>query len=288
MPDISGKHIVSTAWLADHLDASDVVVIDASWHLPAEKRDPKAEYRVGHIPGARYFDIDEISDKSSPLPHMLPTADHFAACMRALGVGRGDCVIAYDASAPGVMSAGRAWWMLRVFGHENVALLDGGLKKWKAEGRPLSAEMPAARTAAPFVARLNRALVRTLSDMQALVQTGSEQIADARSGGRFAGRDPEPRPGLRSGHMPGARSVPFSLLLRPDGTLRSTDELREVFEDAEIDLERPIVTSCGSGVSAAVLSLALAVLGRPDTGLYDGSWSEWGQESIGTEVETGA
>ena len=288
MPDISGKHIVSTEWLAANLSDPALVVLDGSWHLPAEKRDAKAEYASAHIPVARHFDLDDISDRTSPLPHMLPTPELFAAKMHELGIGEGDCVVVYDASAPGVMSAGRPWWMLRVFGHTNVAVLDGGLKKWKAEGRPLTAEQPAPRKPSPFQARLDRGLLCTLDDMRALVASGSSQIADARSAGRFQGRDPEPRPGLRSGHMPGARNVPFTTLLNADGTLKSRPELRAAFEAAGIDFNRPIATSCGSGVTAAVLSLALAVLGRADTRLYDGSWSEWGQASLDTTVATGA
>lgn len=287
MIDVSGKHIVSTDWLAANLNAQNLVVLDSSWHLPAERRDPKAEFATGHIPGARYFNIDDVSDHGSSLPHMLPAADVFAAKMAALGVGQGDAVVAYDASAPGLMSAGRAWWMFRVFGHGNVAVLDGGLKKWKAEGRPVTAEPAPTRQPKPLQAKLMRGLVRDLDQMQALVASGA-QIADARGPGRFHGREAEPRPGLRSGHMPGARNVPFAKLLNPDGTLKSVPELRREFEAAGIDLAQPLVTSCGSGVSAAVLSLALALIGRSDVGLYDGSWSEWGQEKLGTPVATGA
>lgn len=287
MVDVSGKHIVSTDWLAANLDAQNIVVLDSSWHLPAEKRYPKVEFAAGHIPGARFFDIDYVSDHSSTLPHMLPAAEVFAARMAALGVGQGDAVVAYDASAPGLMSAGRAWWMFRVFGHDNVAVLDGGLKKWRAEGRPVTAEPAPARQPKPLQAKLVPGLVRNLDEMRGLVAAGA-QIADARGPGRFQGREAEPRPGLRSGHMPGARNVPFARLLNADGTLKSLPELKREFEAAGIDLAQPLVTSCGSGVSAAVLSLALALIGKSDVGLYDGSWSEWGQEKLGTPVATGA
>lgn len=286
-PDLTGRHIVDTAWLASHLGAPGLVVLDSSWHLPAEKRDPKAEFAAGHIPGARYFDIDALSDHGSPLPHMLPTAEAFAAGMKELGIGPGDCVVAYDASAPGLMSAGRAWWMLRVFGHHNVALLDGGLKKWKAEGRPLTADPAPKRDAKPFVARLDQSLVRSLDQMRAIVSGRTAQVIDARGAGRFAGRDPEPRPGLDGGHMPGARNVPFNTLLRADGTLKSAEEIKRAFEAVGVDLAKPIVTSCGSGVSAAVLALGLALIGRQDAAIYDGSWSEWGQKSLGLPIEKG-
>ncbi len=288
MTDISGKHIVSTGWLADNLANPDVVILDGSWHLPAEKRDPRAEYVSGHIPGARFFDIDKTADQASHLPHMLPAAASFSASMSLLGIGDGDAVVVYDASAPGIMSAARVWWTLRAFGHDNVAVLDGGFKKWKAEGRAVSVDAPSVRTPKEFRAKLRAALVRNVDEMREIVTSRSSQIADARSVGRFAGRDPEPRPGLRSGHMPGARNVPFGALLTAEGTLRPAAELRAAFEGAGIDVDQPIVTSCGSGVTAAVLSLALAVLGRADNGLYDGSWSEWGQESLDTPVATGA
>lgn len=287
MPDISGRHIVDTSWLADNLAAPGLVVLDGSWHLPAEKRDPKAEFAAAHIPGARFFDIDDISDKSSPLPHMLPTPERFAAGVEALGIGDGDCVVVYDASAPGLMSAGRVWWMLRIFGHTNVAVLDGGLRKWKAEGRPVTAETAPATAPRRFTPLFHRSMLRDLDDMRALVAAGDAQIADARGAGRFEGRDPEPRPGLIAGHMPGACNVPFGTLLNGDGTLKSPPALRAAFESAGIDVGRPVVTTCGSGVSAAVLALALAVIGRSDTGLYDGSWSEWGQEKLGLPVAKG-
>lgn len=288
MTDISGKHIVSTAWLADNLANPDVVILDGSWHLPAEKRDPRAEYAAAHIPGARFFDIDKTADQASHLPHMLPAAASFAASMALLGVGEGDAVVVYDASAPGIMSAARVWWTLRTFGHDNVAVLDGGFKKWKAEGRPVTADAPLPRTQKVFPARLRPSLVRNLEDMKAIVTSRSSQIADARGAGRFAGRDPEPRPGLRSGHMPGAHNVPFNTLLQADGTLKPAAELRAAFQSAGIDITKPIVTSCGSGVTAAVLSLALAILGKAEHGLYDGSWSEWGQETLDTPVASEA
>lgn len=288
MTDVTDKHIVSTAWLAANLGEPDLVVLDGSWHLPAEKRDARAEFSAAHIPGARFFDIDDVCDKTSSLPHMLPSAGEFAAKMQARGAGVGDCVVVYDASAPGVMSAARVWWMFRAFGHGNVAVLDGGLKKWKAEGRALTAEPAASRNVRPLAPKLDGRLVRSLDDMRALVAGGGGQIADARGAGRFQGREPEPRPGLVSGHMPGARSVPFSTLLEADGTLKSAGEIMRVFEAAGVDVGKPIVTSCGSGVTAAVLALALAVIGQPVSGLYDGSWSEWGQEKLGLPIATGA
>ena len=287
MLDLSGRHIVETQWLAANLGAPGLVVLDGSWHLPAEKRDARAEHRAAHIPGALFFDIDEMSDKGSALPHMLPPAGELAGRIGALGIGNDTAVVVYDASAPGLFSAARVWWTLRTLGHDNVVVLDGGLRKWKAEGRPLEggpAPQPKPRS---FEARPRPGLVRSLAEMQALVRAGDGQIADARGAGRFQGREPEPRPGLRSGHIPGARNVPFTTLLQSDGTLKPPADLAAVFASAGIDPARPVVTSCGSGVTAAVLSLALARIGRPDSGLYDGSWSEWGQASLGTEVETG-
>ena len=287
MPDLTGRHIVATEWLAARLHAPDLVVLDGSWHLPAEQRDAKAEYAALHIPGALYLDIDEVSDTTSPLPHMMPTPQQFAAAMMRLGIGNATNVVVYDASKPGLMSAARGWWMLRAMGHDKVAVLDGGLKKWRAEGRPTTAEKSQARTGQTFTARPVAALMRDLAGMKALVASQGGQIADARSAGRFKGAEPEPRPGLRSGHMPGARNVPFGTLLQADGTLKPVAELRAAFAAAGIDVERPVVTSCGSGVTAAVLSVALAVIGKPETGLYDGSWSEWGQDSLDTPVATG-
>jgi thiosulfate/3-mercaptopyruvate sulfurtransferase len=279
-----GTYVVETDWLASHLDAPDLVVLDGSWHLPTTGRSARAEYAAEHIPGALFFDIDEISDETSNLPHMLPSTVKFASRMKKMGIGDGMRIVVYD--SVGLFSAARVWWTFRVMGHEDIAVLNGGLRKWKAEGRPVTAEPPAPRSPRHFTPRFNASLLRDLDDMRRLT-SGGGQIADARGPGRFAGTEPEPRPGLRSGHMPGARNVPYANLLRPDGTLKPAPELRQAFLAAGIDPGRPVVTTCGSGVSAAILSLALALIGQPDAGLYDGSWAEWGQEGIGTNVETG-
>lgn len=268
------EHLVSTAWLADHLESPDIAILDASWHLPAAKRDAKAEFLKCRIPGAQFFDIDEISDNSSPLPHMLPSPEKFASRMRKLGVGDGKKAISYDAA--GLFSAARAWWMFRVFGHDDVAVLDGGLPKWLAENRPLEEGPPAKPQERHFTARFQSMMVRDMPDIAMAVRTGAAQIADARSPGRFRGEEPEPRPGVRAGHMPGARNIHYAALLKPDGTMKSAADIAKVFAAAGIDPARPVITSCGSGISAAILTLALATLGARDHALYDGSWSEWG------------
>ena len=287
MPDLRGKYIVETAWLAEHLHAPDLVILDGSWHLPTEHRDPKAEFLAEHIPGAVFFDIDDLSDETSDLPHMLPSTVKFASRMKRMGVGDGARIVVYDASAAGLFSAARVWWTLRAMGHEDVAVLNGGLKKWRAEGRELTAEATLARSHRHFTPRANAGLVRDLEDMRALVAAGTNQIVDARGAGRFEGREAEPRPGLRSGHMPGARNVPYSTLLQADGAFKDAEDMRRVFVAAGVDLRRPVVTTCGSGVTAAIVSLAMAIVGQPDTGLYDGSWAEWGKSSLGTDVSTG-
>lgn len=286
MSSLKDRYVVETEWLADRLDAPDIVVVDGSLHLPTTGRNARSEYEAEHIPGALFFDIDEIADKSNPLPHMLPSPEKFASKVKAMGIGDGTRVIAYDTS--GLYSAGRVWWMFRVMGHDDVAILNGGLKKWKSEGRHVTDEPSSARAPKHFTPRFNAALVRDLAEMKTLVADGSEQVADARGAGRFRGEEVEPRAGLRAGHMPGAANVPYTSLLNPDGTLKSEPELRGAFEAAGISLGKPIVTSCGSGVTAGVLTLALAILGRTDVAVYDGSWSEWGHESAGTEVTTGA
>ena len=265
--------LVSTAWLAEHLGDGNVKVLDGSFYLPAEQRDAQAEYAAAHIPGAMFFDIDEISDHSSSLPHMFPDEASFAAAVGAMGIGNGDRVVCYDGGK--MTGAGRVWWMLRAFGHADVAILDGGMVKWRAEGRPTEAATPTP-AAARFVARYDPAMVRSREQVLAIIEAGDRQILDARSAGRFTGRDAEPRAGMRSGHMPGALNLPYTDLLAGDGTLLPETELRAAFATAGLDMQRPVVTSCGSGVSATVLLLALHVLGHDNISLYDGSWSEWG------------
>ena len=276
MPDVRGKYVVETDWLATHLGAPDLVVLDGSWHLPTAERNARAEYEAEHIPGALFFDVDELSNETSPLPHMLPSTVKFASRMKKMGIGDGMRIVVYDTVA--LYSAARVWWTFRVMGHDDVAVLNGGLPKWKAEGRPVTSEPSPVRTPRHFTPRFNASLVRDLDDMKAVVANGAAQIADARGPGRFSGTEPEPRPGLRGGHMPGARNVPYTLLLNADGTLKPAAELREVFQSRGIDPARPVVTTCGSGITAAILSLGLALAGQPDSGLYDGSWAEWGQK----------
>lgn len=276
--------LVSTAWLAEHLDAPDVRIIDASWFLPGSDRDPRAEYALAHIPGAVFFDIDDIVDETSDLPHMLPSAVKFASRMRKLGIGDGARLVIYDSQ--GLFSAPRVWWTFRAMGHEDVAVLDGGLPKWIAEGRPVEDGVPPPRER-HFTSRYSNDLVRDKAQVRRALSSGKEQLVDARPAARFTGEAPEPRPGLRSGHMPGALNVPASSVIAPDGTMKPADQLQAAFEAAGVDLARPIITTCGSGITASILALALARLGRERTPVYDGSWAEWGREGD-TEVVTGA
>lgn len=278
-------YVVSTEWLAEHLHAPDIAIIDASWHLPAAKRDAKAEFQAARIPGAQFFDIDDISDTSTTLPHMLPSPEKFASRMRKLGIGDGKKVIVYDTA--GLFSAARAWWMFRIFGHDDVVVLDGGFPKWKAEGHPIDEDPPDKPQERHFSARFQSMMVRDKAEVLAAINSGKSQIADARSPGRFTGAEPEPRPGVRSGHMPGAANVHYATLLKPDGTLKSPDEIAKVFAQAGIDVKKPVITSCGSGVTAAILTLGLTLIGAKEHALYDGSWSEWGA-ATDTPVETGA
>src|SRR5262245_28971680 len=274
MPDehSSSCWLVSTDSLAARLGAPEIVVVDGSFYLPAMQRDPGAEYLAGHIPGAVRFDIDVIADHSNPLPHMLPHAGQFARDVGALGIADTDTIVVYDGA--GLFSAPRVWWTFRLFGVENVFILDGGLPKWKAEGRMLEsgAVQRAPRT---FNARKDDNLVASLATVRAALAGGSAQVVDARSAERFLGQAPEPRPGVRSGHMPGARNVPSTSVVE-HGRLAAPDKLRRAFAGGGVDVDKPIITSCGSGVSAATLWLALDALGKQPLALYDGSWSEWG------------
>ncbi len=265
--------LVSTAWLAAHAKDPDIRVLDASWYLPSDKRDPHAEFAAGHIPGARFFDIDEISDHRSDLPHMVPPVEKFMSRVRALGAGDGHTIVVYDGA--GLFSAARVWWLFRLMGHHSVAVLDGGMPKWLAEGRPVETTPPIIRDRHMTV-RKNAGMVRDVTQVAQASKLGNHTILDARSTARFRGEAPEPRDGLRSGHIPGAHSVPFTQLLNDDGTMKDPDALRAVFDAAGADLDKPVITTCGSGVTAAVINLALERIGKTDHALYDGSWAEWG------------
>lgn len=274
--------LVSTEWLAEHLDAPDLVVLDASMYLPNAGRDANAEYRAEHIPGAIRFDIDDISDPNSDLPHTLPAPHVFSSKMRKLGIGDGQTVVVYDSA--GFYSAPRAWWMFKVMGAEQVFILNGGLPKWKAEGRPVE-DGTVTRPERHFTARFNHGAVADLDDVKQMIKDKSRQILDARPAARFKAEVPEPRAGLRGGHMPGAFNTPSTGFTAEDGTFLAPDRLKEIFSDAGVDLEKPVTTSCGSGVTAAVISLALTLVGHKDHTLYDGSWTEWGGRDD-TEVVT--
>lgn len=284
MPHSAKSWIVETDWLAEHMNAPDLLIFDGSWHLPNSGRDAKTEYLAEHIPGALFFDIDDLVDEKSSLPHMLPSTVKFSSRMKKMGVGDGMRIVVYDTY--GLFSAARVWWTFRAMGHNDVAVLNGGLKKWKAEGRPLEDGPTVPRTSRHFTPLQNSELIRDLDDMKSYVKSGSMQIVDARPKARFEGAETEPRPGLRQGHIPGSRNVPSSMILNADGTLKPKPELEKLFKDAGIDPSKPVVTTCGSGVTASMLSLALSVLGQTNAAVYDGSWAEWGQDN-GLPVETG-
>ena len=277
------KTLISTGWLADHLSTPDLRVVDASWYMPDENRDPKAEYDKAHIPGARFFDIDEISDTRSALPHMVPPVEKFMSRMRAMGIGDGHQVVVYDGA--GLFSAARVWWLFRLMGKMDVAVLDGGFPKWLAEGRETE-DMPPIMRDRHMTVSVQNQMVKDVTQVASASKLKDWDIVDARSPGRFRGEEPEPREGLRSGHIPGSHNLHYRTLLNEDGTMRPPAELRQAFEAAGVDLEKPVITTCGSGVTAAILSLALERIGHRRHALYDGSWSEWGMYGD-LRVETG-
>jgi thiosulfate/3-mercaptopyruvate sulfurtransferase len=271
-PSPTSRWLVSTDWLAERLRDPNVIAVDGSYFLPTQKRDAHAEYRDGHVPGAVFFDIEAVCDHSTDLPHMLPGPAQFGEAVGALGIGDGDTVVVYD--SVGLFSAARVWWTFRLFGAKSVFILDGGLPRWKTEGKPLETG-DTKRSPKKFNAEMNVGAVALLDDVRLAVADDSTQIVDARSAERFSGKAPEPRPGLRSGHMPRSFNVPYDRVLE-NGRLASRDHIEAAFKNAGVDLDKPIITSCGSGVTAAILTLALQSIGKEPKGLYDGSWSEWG------------
>ena len=276
--------VVTTDWLAGELGKPDLVVFDATKYLPNEPKDGKTEFLRAHIPGARYFDIDQVADQDTDLPHMVPTPGRFAMLMGQLGVSNSVRVVFYDQK--GLASAARGWWLMGLFGHDGAAVLDGGLPKWLKEGRPAQDGQPAAPVPASFRPDYRASQVRGVGDVLRNVLTRTEQVLDARAAGRFTGAVPEPRAGMRSGHIPGSVSVPYTDLLHADGTFRAPGEVRARFEAAGVDGARPLVTSCGSGVTACILTLGLRIAGFPEGAVYDGSWTEWGGRSD-TPIEVG-
>lgn len=276
--------LVTTEWLEAELGKPDLVVFDATKYLPNEPKDAKTEFLRAHVPGARYFDIDQIADPDTDLPHMVPTPGRFARLMGELGVSNASGIVFYDQK--GLASAARGWWLMGLFGHDNAAVLDGGLPKWLKEGRPAQDGQPSALKQTTFRPDYRAAMLRGVGDMLGNVKSRTEQVLDARAAGRFTGAVPEPRAGMRSGHIPGAVSLPYTDLLNDDGTFRSADDVKRRFETAGVNGSHPVVTSCGSGVTACILTLGLRVAGFPEGAVYDGSWTEWGGRSD-TPIEVG-
>jgi len=268
------KTLVSTNWLKENLKHPNLRVLDASWHLPNENRDPASEFVLGHIPTARFFDIDDISDHRSALPHMVPPVEKFMSRVRALGIGDGHQIVVYDSK--GLFSAARVWWLFRMMGHSKIAVLDGGLPKWIADGNPVDKIKPVIRDRHMTVQPQSH-MVRDVTQVAHASKLLDHEIIDARAAARFRGEAPEPRPGLRAGHIPGSKNLPFTQLLNGDHTMKTTAEMAREFQKADVNLSKPVITTCGSGVTAAVLSLALERMGKIDHSLYDGSWTEWGQ-----------
>ena len=280
---MNGDALVTVEWLKEHLSDPSVVILDGTSHLPTTGRDGDAEFADKHIPGALRFNIDSVSDKSNPLPHMLPSAEFFGESVGAMGISHKHRIVVYDVY--GLQSAARTWWMFRVFGHSNVAVLHGGLPAWEAAGHSTESG-PTQRSSAAFAAVLNAGLVRSVEDILTNVDSRAELVMDARAAGRFTGQDPEPRAGMRSGHIPGSLSLPFTQLLNPDRTFLPADALNALLDDTGGDFSKPLVASCGSGVTACVIALAFHLVGRGEVAVYDGSWAEWGARQD-TPIESG-
>ncbi len=274
MSYVNDDALVDTAWVADHLDDPQVRVVDGSWHLPSTGRNGHDEYLAAHIPGAVYFDIDAVCDPDSTLPHMLPTADAFGAAVGEMGIGNDNRVVVYD--SVGLASAPRVWWMFRAFGHDNVAVMTGGFRAWQSEGRPVTADVPSPAAAA-FAAQLNDNMVRSIEQLRANIDSGAELVLDARAPGRFNGTEPEIRPGVRSGHIPGSGNLPYAEIIDAEaGTFVSSTDLRNAFDAQGATGLQPVTTTCGSGVTACILGLGMHLIGRDNWAVYDGSWTEWG------------
>lgn len=279
------KPVVSAEWLRSHLTAPDVRVLDCSYFMPGSPQTGRQIYDAHHIPGARFFDIDDVADTDSSLPHMLPPPEKFSSRVRRLGLGDGHRVICYDQN--GFLASARAWWMFRAMGHGDVAVLDGGFEAWRGAGGAIEDLPPHFHADRHFTVRPRRDLGRDIEQMKSTLTTKAAQVVDARSAPRFLGEVEEPRPGLRKGHIPGSINVPFASVIAPDGRLKSEGELKAVFDKAGVDLSKPIINTCGSGVTAAILALAQSLVGHDDSAVYDGSWSEWGKPESETPVETG-